>query len=64
MLADAPPPPPINGVDRESCIWVTNEVKVIYEAGAAHGFVYEVKVTHKAEQVRGSQVPQEPRTHH
>ena len=40
--------------DRESCIWVT--IEVIYEAGAAHGFnvKYEVKVTHKAEQVRGS----------
>jgi len=50
MLANAPPPPLIKGVDRESCTWVTDEVEVIYEAGAAH----EVKVTYKAEQVRDS----------
>jgi hypothetical protein len=56
MLADTPPPPQIlKGVDRESCIWVTDEVEVTHEVGVAHEvkLKYKVEVTHEAEQVRG-----------
>jgi hypothetical protein len=66
MLADALPPPPIKGVDRESRILATNEVEVTHEVGAAHEVKvkYEAKVTHKAEQVRGYPGSQEPWTYH
>ena len=57
MLAVNTPPqyPVLKIADRESCIWITNEVEVTHEARAEHEVKvkYEAKVTHKAEQVRG-----------
>ncbi|KAG4412400.1 hypothetical protein IFR04_014468 [Cadophora malorum] len=54
MLAVNTPPqyPVLKIADRESCIWITNEVEVTHEARAEHEVKvkYEAKVTHKAEQ--------------
>jgi hypothetical protein len=52
LTVDTPPQSRVLHIaDRESCILVTNEAEVIYEAAAANEVrvKYEANVTHKAE---------------